>query len=97
MPDAAMTWAALLAKWTEFARAAVALPDTAEGSRWKGAVPGIIALQALTHALAEAGELPPDEWSVACDRAGVIIRQHASELHALWRGEPLATSAHAKW
>ena len=34
-----LTWTALLARWIEFAKASVALPDDAEGDRWRSSVP----------------------------------------------------------
>lgn len=85
----AMTWAALLARWTEFAKSAVALPKEGEGGRLREAVPSIIALQAVHHALGEIDALPTDEYALAQDRGEVLIRTHAEALHALWRGEAL--------
>ena len=85
----ALTWAGLLGKWTEFARAALALPRTAEGDRWKRAVPSIVGLQALTHALAEVQDLSSDELALAFDRAEVLIDRHRADLERLWRGESL--------
>jgi hypothetical protein len=87
--SSALTWAALLAKWTEFARASVALPRDAQGERWRGAVPSIIALQACVQALGEVGSLSRAERAVALDKAALLVRTHAAELHALWKGEAL--------
>lgn len=81
-----MTWAALLGKWTEFAQSAVALPREDEGGRLREAVPAIIALQAVTHALAELHDLEPEERALGLDRAEILIRQHAGELNRIWRG-----------
>jgi hypothetical protein len=83
MPDA-LTWSALLARWTEFAAASVALPDDGEGGRWKRAVPHVVALQALTHALGEVGELEPGEIPAALDRAAVGVREAARALERIW-------------
>jgi hypothetical protein len=87
--DRALTWAALLGRWTEFARSAVALPKKGETGRFRAAVPDIIALQALTHALAEVDELPLAERAVAMDTAGVQVQKHTAGLHEVWRGEAL--------
>ncbi len=87
----ALTWASLLAHWADFAAASRGLPATSEGTRWKRAVPEIIGLQAVTFALGEAHALPLDEFSLAQDRAEVLIRGHAKALADLWHAEPLAT------
>lgn len=87
--DAAMTWAALLGKWMEFAQSALALPKEDEGGRLREAVPSIIALQAVTHACAEMQALEDDELALGLDRAEMLIRQHAGELNRIWRGEEM--------
>lgn len=84
-----LTWSALLARWTDFARAAVALPDTGEPGRWKRAVPDVIALQAVYHALGETGSLPAGERALGLDRAEVLIKKHAARLGELWVGAPM--------
>lgn len=87
--DRVLTWATLLGKWTEFAQAAVALPREGEGGRWREAVPAIITLQAVTHALGELDELDPAERPVAIDRAEISCRESVVRLNALWHGESL--------
>ncbi|MBX3358065.1 MAG: hypothetical protein KF745_06530 [Phycisphaeraceae bacterium] len=86
-----LTWPALLAQWTQFAQSSLALPRNAEGDRWRAAVAPIIALQSLTHALADLDRLAggPDQRALALDTADLLIARHTSDLHALWRGEPL--------
>lgn len=84
-----LTWSALLAKWTEFAQSAVALPASDEGQRWKDAVAPIITLQACAHALGELDELTTDERAFGLDKAEILIRKNAKRLHELWTGEPL--------
>lgn len=84
-----LSWAALLARWTELAAAARAWPRDAEGHRWSQSVPEIIRLQAVTHALQELGTLAETEQPLARDRAAVTVTQAASELDSLWRGEPM--------
>lgn len=100
-----MNWAGLLAHWTAFAQSSLALPKTASGERWRSAVPAIIGLQAVTHALAELDGLKPAkagsegegaisvdlqaERALGQDRAAVVIREQSAALHELWRGEPL--------
>jgi len=85
----ALTWASLLAKWTEFAQAAVGLPEDADGDRWRAAVPSIITLQAVTQALGELDLVADEERALAVDRAELLCREHASKVHELWRGEAL--------
>lgn len=92
-----LTWPALLAHWTQFAQSSLALPKTAEGDRWRAAVPAIIGLQAVTFALgdldrladASSGGAAGGERALALDKSDMLIRKHAAELHELWRGEPL--------
>lgn len=100
-----LTWPALLAHWTAFAQASLALPKTAEGDRWRAAVPAIVGLQAVTFALADldrlrtggeggesgevGGEREGGERALAIDRADMLIRKHSAQLHDLWAGEPL--------
>ncbi len=83
------TWSALLAHWTDFARASVALPDDGEGGRWKRAVPHVIALQATTMALGEVDRIEDAERPVALDRAEITCRESVGAIHELWRGEPV--------
>ena len=87
-----MSWAALLARWTEFAAASRAWPRDAAGERWGRSVPEIIRLQAVTHALHELGSLAETEHSLARDRAAVTVTQAAGALDSLWRGESMPES-----
>lgn len=87
--ERAMTWAALLGKWTEFAQSAVALPKEDEGGRLREAVASIIALQAVTHALGELSDLEADERALGLDRAEMLIRRHAGEVNRIWRGHEI--------
>lgn len=82
----ALTWAALLGKWTDLARAAVALPP---GDRWRSAVAPAIELQAVTCALSELDQLSPDERPLALDRASVLIERSEKTLRTLWGSDPL--------
>ncbi len=82
MDSHTLTWAALLGRWIEFARSAVALPDDADGRAWKQAIPAIIGLQAVCMALREVDDLPADERALGLDRADLLIQQHTAELHA---------------
>jgi hypothetical protein len=99
----ALTWAALLAKWTEFAKSAVALPTEGEGGKLRRAVPALIGLQAVTHALAELDRLPRDERAVGLDRASILITKYTGELTSIWSQEPppevaeLASDARHAW
>jgi hypothetical protein len=87
-----MSWAALLAQWTEFAAASRAWPRDAQGERWGRSVPEIIRLQAVTHALHELGSLAETEHSLARDRAAVAVTQAAAALDSIWRGESMPES-----
>ena len=88
MPESAaspnvISWASLLAHWTQVAQASLALPRDAEGDRWRAAVPSIIVLQAVTHALAEvagAGNL----W---IEKVVFDTREAESEAAAMGRDD----------
>jgi hypothetical protein len=81
-----LTWATLLARWTEFARGAVALPLDGESGRIRQAVPFLIGLQALTNALAELERLPYDERAVGLDRAELLIGRYGADIASIWTG-----------
>lgn len=90
MSDQPVTWTTLLAHWTAFAQASLALPRTDEGDRWRAAVPAIIGLHAITFALRDLDRLAPTEDRAAAqDRAAVGIDAHEQSLRALWRGQTL--------
>jgi hypothetical protein len=88
-PVTGLTWAVLLGRWTDFARAAVALPRDADGNRWRASVAPVIGLQAVTFALGDLDRLEPSERALGLDRAEMLIRRHARELHEHWRGLPM--------
>lgn len=87
--QSAGTWTALLGAWTDYARAAVALPAQGEPGRWRDAVAPVITLHAVAFALDDNTRLPADERAVGVDRAAVQIREASARLHAIWAGEPL--------
>ena len=87
-PLDAPTWAALLSRWLDFARAAVALPQDGEGDRWRRSVSPAITLQAVTMALGEVEKLDPQERALARDRASVLIERETTALGEIW-GAPL--------
>lgn len=76
----ALTWAALLGRWVDFARSAVGLPDDAEGQRMRASVPDVIMLQAVWFALRDLDHLPEDEQRLGLDRAELLIRRHVEAL-----------------
>lgn len=84
-----LTWAMLLGRWTEFARSAVALPKTGEAGRYRDAVPPLITLHAVTHALGEIDLLDADEAALAVDRAEILIAQSTDRLATIWDPDPL--------
>jgi hypothetical protein len=81
-----LTWAALLGRWIEFARASVALPDDDEGERWRQSVTPIVNLQAVTMALGELADLDRGERELGVDKADLLVRQAGTELNRIWRG-----------
>lgn len=88
-PSQNLSWPLLLAKWTEYAKAAVALPTTDEGKRDRDSVPAVIALQAICFALSEIHRLPTDERLLGIERAEYIVRERSAELDRIWRGHPM--------
>lgn len=96
-----LTWATLLAHFTALAKASLALPRDAAGDRWRTAVPSIISLQAVTHALQELDSFPvrtakgkrrvmdAAERAVALDKAAMLIARDSRALSALWGKEPV--------
>ena len=84
-----LTWAALLARWIEFARSALALPENEPGQRLRAAVPDIIMLQAVWFALSNLEALDADERALGLDRAAVLIERHGRALRQRWGDEPL--------
>lgn len=87
-PDV-LTWTGLLGKCVEFAQASLALPQDAEGERWRASVPSIVALQAVTFALHDLSALPVEEHAVARDRAAILVRDHVGQLEAIWGDTPM--------
>ena len=81
-----ISWPLLLAKWTQIAQAAVALPDAGEGGAWKASVPHIISLHAVTLALGEVDLLPDEDRPLALDRAEISCREAAAGVHEAWNG-----------
>lgn len=92
MPDT-LTWAALLGRWTDFAAASVALPESGEPGRWKQAVGHVISLQAVTHALGEIVELELVDLPLAIDRAALAVREGVLAIQAIWGDQALAPQA----
>lgn len=80
-----LTWTAVLGRWVDFARSAVALPDDATGQAMKASVPDIIMLQAVWFALQDLSELPADQRALGIDRAAVLIERHRSAIERRWR------------
>lgn len=84
-----LTWAVLLARWTDFARGAVALPVEGGPGRVRDSVADIIALQAVWFALGQVKDLDPAERAIAMDRAGVLIGRHATALRQRFAGHEM--------
>ena len=73
------TWAALLGRWMDLARAARALDGRDDGP-WQRAVPAIVTYEALTQALPGIGILPVEERCYALDQAAVLLEARRSAL-----------------
>ena len=84
-----LTWAVLLARWTDFARGAVALPEEGEPGKVRQSVADIITLQAVWFALGQMDELGPAEQAIGLDRAGVLINRHSEAIRARFGVDPL--------
>src|SRR4029450_11570065 len=80
----ALTWTGLLSQWIRFAQASLALPDEAEGPRWRASVPDIINLQAVTFALADLDRRAADERALALDKSDMLISKSAQHLARAW-------------
>lgn len=85
---APLTWTTLLAHWTGVAQRALALPRTPDADRLRGAVPHLIGLQAIAHALGHADSLPADERALGLDRAELGFRDHSGAIHVLYDDSP---------
>ena len=85
-------WSAMLAKWTEFAQASVALPRDHDGPRWRSCVAPIITMQALVAALGELDQLPRAHRPVAIDAAETLLREQLAIIHEAWSGDLIPDS-----
>ena len=84
-----LTWAVLLARWTEFARGSVALPEDGEAGLVRQSVTDIIALQAVWFSLKQLDDLDHAERAVGLARAGVLIGRHREAINIRFEGAPL--------
>lgn len=84
-----LTWAVLLARWTDFARSAVALPEAGQPGLVRRSVTDIITLQAVWFALRQMDELSDAERAMGLDRAGVLIERHRGAIRARFGEETL--------
>lgn len=82
-----LTWALLLARWVEFARSALALPEDDTGKRMKDSVGDVINLQAVFFALEDIDDLAAAERALGIDRAALLIEKHAGALESRWESE----------
>jgi hypothetical protein len=86
-----LTWAVLLARWVDFARSAIALPDDSDGRRMRDSVADVIMLQAVWFSLKQLDELNGAERALGLDRAEVLIDKHEHALAVRW-GDAMPTS-----
>ena len=90
-----MTWAALLGRWMDLAKAARALDGHDDGP-WQRALPAIITFEALTQALPHLAALSVAERSYALVQAAVLLEARRSELDdAFDEWPPVVTEADA--
>lgn len=87
-----IAWIALVARWTELARASRAIPVTE--SRLRNSIAHLIAIEATTAALGELTSLAEIDRPHARALAEVSIRRAAGELDRLWRGEEWPIELH---
>ena len=83
--DDVRTYEALLVHSVSVASAARVLPANDEGDRLRGSLPAMLAIQAVTLALANLHRLPEGQYAVGQDMAEVELRTRARELNELWR------------
>lgn len=88
LPTELITWAALLAHWTDFAKRAVGLPQDAAGQRMRAAVPHVIGLQAVWFSLQQINDLPEGERRLGLDRSAVLIDRYVAGLAEAYGDEP---------
>lgn len=80
-----IAWIALVARWTELARASRVIPATNE--RLRASIAPIITMEANTAALQEITRISEADRPHARALAEISIRTAAQELDRLWRGE----------
>lgn len=83
-----LTWAVMLGRWMDFARASLALDDDLPGKAMKATVSDIITLQAVWFALGHLNELDPDQRAIGIDRAAVLIERSARSVEHHWSDAP---------
>ena len=81
------TWAALLGRWMDLARAARAL-DGHDNGPWQRALPSIITYEALAQALPHLGDLPIRERSLALDQAQVLLEARRADMEDAFEDLP---------
>ena len=91
-PDLPLSWVALLGRCMDFARVAVAFPESGDGGRFRRSVPPLITLHAVTHALEFLGELEVGERALALDRSAVLIGGAGRDLASAWSGSGMPNS-----
>ncbi|MDG2423984.1 MAG: hypothetical protein P8M22_08400 [Phycisphaerales bacterium] len=79
-----VSWAALLGRWMDFARASAALPRTPEGDQWRSSVSPMITLQAVTFALSELEQVDAAERMLGWDRGEMLCEEAIEQLDQIW-------------
>ncbi|MFK7960757.1 MAG: hypothetical protein AB8G96_09545 [Phycisphaerales bacterium] len=84
-----LSWAALLAQCSDFAKASAAWGESGDEGRWRTSTAPIIALQSTTFALHQLSRVEEAERPLARDKAEMTIRREVGAIDAAWRGIPM--------
>lgn len=79
-----LTWAALLGRWVDFAKASVALPAVGDSGLLRESIVDIITIQAVWMSLQDFDELAADQRRLGLDRAGILLQKHGASLRHRW-------------
>ena len=79
-----LSWAALLGKWMDFAKASTVLPTTGEGGQWRDSIAPMITLQGITFAMSEMEQVEASQRLFGWDRGELLVDQARIELDECW-------------
>lgn len=88
------TWAALLGRWLDLARASRAI-DGGDDGPWQRAIVPIITFEAIAAAITQIDRLTPPERAIALDQASLLLDARSADLEtAFEEWPPMAIAAH---